>query len=91
MIPGNKHGVPDPRHEYLLHLGLQVYDAAFLKVYSRLPATPCQLQEDLEQLKVLEHGYKMKTVKVAHAAHGVDEPADVASIEAILARQDARA
>jgi hypothetical protein len=33
----------------------------------------------------------MKTVKVAHAAHGVDEPADVASIEAILARQDARA
>ena len=91
MIPGNKRGVPEARHEYLLHLGLQVYDAAFLKVYSRLPATPCQLQEDLEQLKVLEHGYKMKTVKVAHAAHGVDEPADVASIEAILARQDARA
>ena len=89
MIPNNKRGVPDDDHEYLLHLGLQAYDAAFLKVYSRLPATPCQLQEDLEQLKVLEHGYKMKTVKVAHAAHGVDEPADVASIEAILASQRA--
>lgn len=89
MIPNNKRGVPDDDHEYLLHLGLQAYDAAFLKVYSRLPATPCQLQEDLEQLKVLEHGYKMKTVKVAHAAHGVDEPADVASIEAILAKHRA--
>jgi hypothetical protein len=31
----------------------------------------------------------MKTVKVAHAAHGVDEPADVASIEAILAKHRA--
>ena len=90
MLPSNKRGVPDANHEYLLHLGLQVYDAAFLKVYSCLPATPCQLQEDLEQLKVLEHGYKMKTVKVAHAAHGVDEPADVASVEAILRRLEGR-
>jgi len=48
------------------------------------------VREDLEQLKVLEHGYKMKTVKVAHAAHGVDEPADVASVEAILRRLEGR-
>lgn len=38
----------------------QSYDAKFLKIYSELPPTPLQLEEDLEQLKVLENGYKMK-------------------------------
>lgn len=40
-----------------------------------------QLMEDLEQLKVLENGYKIKCIIVHHRAHGVDEPEDVASIE----------
>ena len=38
--------------------------------------------EDLEQLKVLENGYKIKAIVVDHKAHGVDEPQDVAVIEA---------
>lgn len=84
MIPHNKKGEVDPNHPYLLHLGLQCYDSAFLKVYGDLPATPLQLQEDLEQLKCLENGYKIKTITVDHASHGVDEPKDVASIEAIM-------
>ena len=40
--------------------------------------------EDLEQLKVLENGYRIKVVTVDHCAHGVDEPQDIASIEAKL-------
>lgn len=40
-----------------------------------------QLMEDLEQLKVLENGYKIKVIVVKHNAHGVDEPEDVAVIE----------
>ena len=51
---------------------------------SVLAATPLQLQEDLEQLKVLENGYKIKVIEVDHSAHGVDEPEDVASIEKII-------
>lgn len=39
-----------------------------------------QLMEDLEQLKVLEHGHKIKVIQVDHCAHGVDEPGDVESI-----------
>jgi 3-deoxy-manno-octulosonate cytidylyltransferase (CMP-KDO synthetase) len=38
--------------------------------------------EDLEQLKVIEHGYKIKVIMVDHCAHGVDEPEDVPLIEA---------
>lgn len=59
----------------------QSYDAKFLKIYSELPPTPLQLEEDLEQLKVLENGYKMKVIKVEHECHGVDVPADVQKIE----------
>ena len=43
--------------------------------------------EDLEQLKVLENGYKMRVVVVDHCAHGVDEPEDVAVVEAALRDQ----
>lgn len=42
----------------------QSYDAEFLKIYSKLSPAPLQLEEDLEQLKVLENGYK---IKVLHA------------------------
>lgn len=41
-------------------LSTQSYDTKFLKVYPELASTPLQLEEDLEQLKVLENGYKMK-------------------------------
>ena len=43
-----------------------------------------QLSEDLEQLKVIEHGYRIKVVMVDHCAHGVDTPADVDSIIATM-------
>ena len=42
----------------------QSYDSNFLKIYPELQPTPLQLEEDLEQLKVLENGYKMKVLKI---------------------------
>ena len=57
-----------------------------LSDYINLNGAMCsQMMEDLEQLKVLENGYRIKVVTVNHCAHGVDEPEDVASIEAIIA------
>jgi 3-deoxy-manno-octulosonate cytidylyltransferase (CMP-KDO synthetase) len=41
---------------------MQSYDSEFLKIYPKLEPTPLQLEEDLEQLKVLENGYKMKVI-----------------------------
>ncbi|CAN1154468.1 3-deoxy-manno-octulosonate cytidylyltransferase, mitochondrial [Linum perenne] len=88
LIPYNKSGKVNPRFPYLLHLGIQSYDAKFLKVYPELQPTPLQLEEDLEQLKVLENGYKMKVIKVDHEAHGVDSPEDVGKIEALMREQN---
>ncbi|KAH7276575.1 hypothetical protein KP509_39G012700 [Ceratopteris richardii] len=84
LIPFNKSGKVNPDFPYLLHLGIQCYDAKFLDVYTSLPSSPLQLEEDLEQLKVLENGYKMKVIKVNHEAHGVDAPEDVEKIEAFM-------
>ena len=85
MLPNNKKGKVDPSFDYWLHLGLQCYDREFLRLFPKMPATPMQMQEDLEQLKVIENGYKIKVIRVNHCAHGVDEPEDVASIEKIIA------
>ena len=79
----------------------QCYDAAFLALFPSLEPTPLQLAEDLEQLKALEHGYKLRVVTVRDndvssaggellLAHGVDEPADVARVEAALAARRTR-
>ncbi|CAL0303776.1 unnamed protein product [Lupinus luteus] len=84
LIPFNKSGKVNQQFPYLLHLGIQSYDAKFLKIYPHLQPTPLQLEEDLEQLKVLENGYKMKVIKVDHEAHGVDTPEDVQKIESLM-------
>ncbi|XP_073007629.1 3-deoxy-manno-octulosonate cytidylyltransferase, mitochondrial [Typha latifolia] len=84
LIPFNKSGKVNPQFPYLLHLGIQSFDSKFLKTYSELPPTPLQLEEDLEQLKVLENGYKMKVIKVDHDAHGVDTPEDIEKIETLM-------
>lgn len=84
LIPFNKSGKVNPNFPYLLHLGIQSYDTKFLKVYPELASTPLQIEEDLEQLKVLENGYKMKVIKVDHEAHGVDAPEDVEKIERLM-------
>ena len=53
----------------------------------RLTHVALQVMEDLEQLKVLEHGYKMKTVVVHNAFHGVDEPGDIEALEHLMRQQ----
>lgn len=42
------------------HMGLYAFRRDFLKLYRTLPATPLEMAESLEQLRVLEHGYKIR-------------------------------
>lgn len=56
------HNVCHPVLKVHVFLPGQSYDSKFLKIYPELPPTPLQLEEDLEQLKVLENGYKMKVL-----------------------------
>ncbi len=58
----------------LKHIGVYVYRRPFLIQYVMLPPTPLELAESLEQLRVLEHGYKMAVVTTEAHHHGIDTP-----------------
>lgn len=88
MIPSNKKQLFNPHCPYYRHIGMYVYRPAFLLHYQSLQPTPLQLEEDLEQLKVLEHGYRIKVAITNHSSIGVDTPEDIKKIEQWLCKQN---
>jgi len=78
---------PDLLKQYSKHTGMYVYRREFLLDYARLPATPLEQLELLEQLRALEHGHRIKVVRVAHRSIGVDTPEDLERVR-IIFRQD---
>ena len=66
------------------HIGLYVYRKEVLMALCRLPPTPREKTEGLEQLRALESGYKMRVVETDREAVGVDVPGDIARVEAVL-------
>lgn len=77
MIPYGKSGEFNPQNTYYRHYGIYAYQKDFLKLYTLLPDTPLQIAEDLEQLKVLEHGYFIKVVEVDQYSFGIDTQEDL--------------
>lgn len=53
------------------HLGLYAYRKLFLMTYITLPQTRLEINESLEQLRVLESGYRLKIAVSAHPYEGV--------------------
>ncbi|MBA2368273.1 MAG: 3-deoxy-manno-octulosonate cytidylyltransferase [Candidatus Protochlamydia sp.] len=86
LIPSNKKNQFRTNTTYLGHIGLYVYRPEFVLEYQKLKPTPLQLEEDLEQLKVLENGYRIKVMVIDHASLGVDTPEDIKKIEQRLIR-----
>lgn len=66
------------------HIGLYVYRRDFLIDYPRLPSTPLERTESLEQLRALEHGYRIKVVTTDLISHGVDTPEDLDRVRGLL-------
>ena len=62
------------------HIGLYVYRREFLLRFARLPQTALEAVEKLEQLRALEHGYRIRTVITVHDSFGVDIPDDLSKI-----------
>jgi 3-deoxy-manno-octulosonate cytidylyltransferase (CMP-KDO synthetase) len=63
------------------HVGIYAYRAGFIKQYIALSASPLELLESLEQLRVLYHGHKIKIEPALIAPHaGVDTPEDLAKV-----------
>jgi 3-deoxy-manno-octulosonate cytidylyltransferase (CMP-KDO synthetase) len=58
----------------LKHVGLYVYRRDFLLKYVALPPTPLEQIEKLEQLRVIEHGFKIAVALGEARFHGIDTP-----------------
>lgn len=80
-IPGKRSDAPSKGVKRLFrfrHLGIYAYRRAFLPIYAQLADTPLQLLEDLEQLKILEHGFGIKVASCdLDCPLGVDTEADL--------------
>jgi len=67
------------------HIGLYVYQRAFLLEFARLAPTPLEQSESLEQLRALEHGFRIRAVETTHDSVGVDTPADLDRVRRLVA------
>lgn len=81
LIPHGKEGAIQPKVPYYHHLGIYAYRPDFLLKWAKLPPTPLQQAEDLEQLKILEHGYKIHVAVVKSSSFGIDTQEDINRIE----------
>jgi 3-deoxy-manno-octulosonate cytidylyltransferase (CMP-KDO synthetase) len=74
-----------PIHAYG-HIGIYCYKPEFLKEIFAINSTWAQKNEDLEQLKVLENGHKIKLAIVDETILGIDTPKDLEKFKEILCR-----
>jgi len=66
------------------HIGLYVFRRDFLDKYIKLPMTPLERAESLEQLRVLENGYRIKVINTEYDLVGIDTPEDLDRLENLV-------
>lgn len=67
-------------HTYYRHVGMYAYRADILDKITKLPVSPLEKAESLEQLRWLENGYKIKCVTTKYDSHCIDTPEDLARL-----------
>ncbi len=69
------------QHTFYKHIGIYTYRRDFLLQLSTLPQGSLEQAERLEQLRVLENGFKIRTVQTAYNSLCVDTPEDLLQVE----------
>ena len=72
------------QHRCYRHLGLYAYTADFLKAFSSLEPGFLEQVEKLEQLRAMEHGYRIHVGITDQSTIGIDAPEDIEGFEARL-------
>jgi 3-deoxy-manno-octulosonate cytidylyltransferase (CMP-KDO synthetase) len=66
------------------HIGMYGYRRDFLLAFAALPQTPLEQAESLEQLRALEHGFRIRTVPTRYESIEVDTPEDLERVRQLL-------
>jgi 3-deoxy-manno-octulosonate cytidylyltransferase (CMP-KDO synthetase) len=80
-IPFHRTDVPSGVKRYK-HLGLYAYRKDFLMQFTHWPKGVLESVEELEQLRALEHGVKIKTTVTNYESIAVDTPQDLEKAQA---------
>jgi len=84
----SRYRIPYCRGEYkpkfYRHIGVYGYKKDFLLKYSKMPKSNLESTEYLEQLRVLENGYRIKVKETEFQSIGVDTPEQLKEVERLL-------
>lgn len=77
-IPYFRNSVPAPVYH---HIGLYAFRPDFLALYKTLPQTPLDKAESLEQLRVIEHGYRIRVCLTEEKTLEINTPEELATAQ----------
>jgi 3-deoxy-manno-octulosonate cytidylyltransferase (CMP-KDO synthetase) len=83
-IPHRAHNSEVSLPVYYKHIGLYGYTKDFLFTYKNLPVSNLEKMERLEQLRVLEEGFRIKVLETKFDTLGVDTPEDLERVRDLL-------
>tara|TARA_B100000767_G_scaffold62698_1_gene58692 strand:+ start:2052 stop:2807 length:756 start_codon:yes stop_codon:yes gene_type:complete len=76
--------IPSSPGPWLEHVGLYAFSRGALEALTHLHATELEKRERLEQLRWLEHGWKIAVGRTEHLTHAVDTPEDLIHLQNLL-------
>jgi 3-deoxy-manno-octulosonate cytidylyltransferase (CMP-KDO synthetase) len=65
---------------------MYAFTADFLERFTALAPGQLEQEESLEQLRALEHGFKIKVAETSYRGFGIDTPEDLERARALLAK-----
>ncbi|MBK7629798.1 MAG: 3-deoxy-manno-octulosonate cytidylyltransferase [Ignavibacteriales bacterium] len=72
--------------DFYKHIGLYVYRKEYLLKFTQLAPTDLENWEKLEQLRMLENGFKIKIVETEYDSFSVDTPEDLAKARKVYSK-----
>jgi 3-deoxy-manno-octulosonate cytidylyltransferase (CMP-KDO synthetase) len=71
-------------NNFLRHIGVYIFRKFFLLQFLEWQQTPLEKYEQLEQLRILERGFKIKVIISKECSPGIDTPEDIEIVEKII-------
>ena len=84
IIPFNREKI---NVKYYRSIGVYCFDKDFLRTFVSLPRGPIESAESIEQMRIIENGYKLRMVETDYEGFGVDVPEHISIVESILKRK----
>jgi 3-deoxy-manno-octulosonate cytidylyltransferase (CMP-KDO synthetase) len=85
-IPFNRDAATGNEPVYYKHLGIYGYHKSFLMNFNKLPKSLLEQAEKLEQLRILEAGYKIKVIETDKETISVDTAEDLEKVKLVLGK-----